>query len=154
MHLVDCYWQINLHHQQDMSPIYFSGETERIYYQNKFMSQLASLLYSLHKHENTINLNLAYDQDFKVFYNSAYSIQQLHAAGYAFLIENRMKIKLFSWVSALCVKQNRCGSIILRVKNQPILSFKHSGTPAKSPLSPMILLRKTIQKYFHDDTLS
>ena len=44
----------------------------------------------------------------------------------------------------LCVKQNRCGSIILRVKNQPILSLKHSGTPAKSPLSPMILLRKTI----------
>ena len=79
-----------------------------------------------------------------VFYNAAYLIQELHAAGDEFLLENRMKIKLFSWVSFLCVKQNRCGSIILRVKNQPILSFKHSGTPAKSPLSPMILLRKTM----------
>ena len=41
-------------------------------------------------------MNLAYDLDPKVFDNSAYSIQQLHAAGYGFLLENQMKMKLFS----------------------------------------------------------
>ena len=39
-------------------------------------------------------MNLAHNQDPMVFYNAAYLIQELHAAGDEFLLENRMKIKL------------------------------------------------------------
>ena len=48
-------------------------------------------------------MNLEHYQNPQVFYKAAYLIQQLHAAGYEFLLENQMKIKLFSWVSSLCV---------------------------------------------------